>query len=277
MRSRLLNILFIGITMFSETTYLRDYDTSQSLAGFFLIIATMGIALGGYLDNDRSDVAIDRVNQKSRLVIGSRWIYFIYSLSFLTGLASLMIFDSELTKASAAIFCLLLGIPIILLHVYARFLSNYKTIGNVLIAFLCCLSLTMPGLSRDFVPPSYWSNLTPFLGLLFSAVYLREVVKDAEDLKGDQLLGRQTLPLLLGESFKFYVIALEFILMALVVCGYIFFEWPPWVILLLITYIILAKMVNWRRQDWRKMQILWKGFIGLGVMLRILTLHTPML
>ena len=277
MRSRLLNIVFIGITVFSETLYLEAFKESHPLVSIFLILSITGIAFAGYLDNDRSDKAIDHINHKSRLVISSTWSYVIYTISFLSGLTSLIIFDSDFTNPSAPIFCLALGIPIILLRAYARWLSSYKAIGNVLIAFLCCLSLTMPGLLHGVVPQVYWQDLEPFLILLFAAVYIREIIKDAEDQRGDKILGRRTLPLYLGDNFKFYVLTLEFVLLALVTCGFFVFDWSIWITLILISYIASIRVVHSKRQNWRRMQLFWKGFIGLGVVFRILTLHTQVL
>lgn len=276
MRSRLVNILFIGLSIGSEAIYVHEGKANVLLLFILVVFATLCIAFGGYLDNDRYDHVIDRTNGKEGIIVNKNIIFAFYSIGTILGmLYGLFQFQGIWSKILTHSLCFLL--PAILLHFYASTLSRYKGIGNIIIAGLCCFSLALPGLITSCTRKDYWIALTPFLLILFVSTYIREIAKDAEDVKGDLTHGRTTLPVLLGNYFATFFTMLNFLTLALVILGFGLYYKYTWIAIALTSYLIMVFSVLRKSFSWRKTQQAWKGFIALGVLLRILFLHTDIL
>ena len=275
MRSRLVNILFIGLSIGSESMYVHQGSHNLLLLCMLLVLATLCIALGGYLDNDFHDQIIDRTNGKEGVIVNKKIIFALYTSGAALGiiyglLQSLGIWTGGLTHA---LFFLL---PSILLHFYASTLSRYKGFGNILIAGLCCFSLALPGLTTLGTRDEYWIALMPFLVVLFISTYIREIAKDAEDIKGDIAYGRITLPLLLGKYFISFFTVLIFLVAAIVILVFGLYYKYTWIAITLTSYLMIYYILR-KSFSWRRTQQAWKGFITLGVFLRILFLHSNIL
>ena len=275
MRSRLVNIFFIGLSIGSEAIYVHEGKANVLLLCILVVFATLCIAFGGYLDNDRYDHVIDRANGKEGIIVNKNIIFALYSIGTILGiLYGLFQFQGIWSKILTHSFCFLL--PAILLHFYASTLSRYKGIGNIIIAGLCCFSLALPGLITSCTRKDYWIALTPFLLILFVSTYIREIAKDAEDVKGDLAHGRTTLPVLLGNYFATFFTMLNFLTLALVILGFGLYYKYTWIAIALTSYLMVFNVLR-KSFSWRKTQQAWKGFIALGVLLRILFLHTDIL
>ena len=275
MRSRLVNILFIGLSIGSEAIYVHEGKANVLLLFILVVFATLCIAFGGYLDNDRYDHVIDRANGKEGIIVNKNIIFAFYSIGTILGmLYGLFQFQGIWSKILTHSLCFLL--PAILLHFYASTLSRYKGIGNIIIAGLCCSSLALPGLITSCTRKDYWIALTPFLLILFVSTYIREIAKDAEDVKGDLAHGRTTLPVLLGNYFATFFTMLNFLTLALVILGFGLYYKYTWIAIALTSYLMVYNVLR-KSFSWRKTQQVWKGFIALGVLLRILFLHTDIL
>ena len=122
----------------------------------------------------------------------------------------------------------------------------------------------------------YWIALSPFLVILFVSTYIREIAKDAEDVKGDIAHGRITLPFLLGNYFTSFFTILNFLVLALVVLSFGLYYNYTWIAITLTSYLIVYNVLR-KSLSWRKTQLAWKGFIALGVLLRILFLHNDII
>ena len=275
MRSRLVNILFIGLSMGSEAIYVHEGRANILLLCVLVVFATLCIALGGYLDNDRYDHLIDCANGKEGIIVKKNIIFALYASGVALGmLYSLFQFQGIWSKILTHSLYFLL--PAILLNLYASTLSRYKGMGNIIIAGLCCFSLALPGLITSCTRKDYWIALTPFLVILFVSTYIREIAKDAEDVKGDSAHGRTTLPFLLGNYFTTYFTMLNLLTLALVILGFGLYYKYTWIAIALTSYLMVYNVLR-KSFSWRKTQQVWKGFIALGVLLRILFLHTDIL
>tara|TARA_B100000927_G_C16456910_1_gene466219 strand:- start:248 stop:1075 length:828 start_codon:yes stop_codon:yes gene_type:complete len=275
MRSRLINIFFIGLSIGSEAIYIHKGNANFLLLCVLIIFATLCIALGGYLDNNHYDQVIDRANGKKGIITSKKIIFTLYSSGVALGtIYSLLQSHGIWIKILTHSFCFLL--PAIVLHLYASTLSRYKGIGNIVIAGLCCFSLALPGLTMLGTRKEYWIALSPFLVILFVSTYIREIAKDAEDVKGDIAHGRITLPFLLGNYFTSFFTILNFLVLALVVLGFGLYYNYTWIAITLTSYLIVYNVLR-KSLSWRKTQLAWKGFIALGVLLRILFLHNDII
>ena len=275
MRSRLINILFIGLSIGSEAIYIHEGSANSLVLCILVATATVCIALGGYLDNDHYDHVIDRTNGKEGIIVSKNIIFTLYASGVGLGiLYSLLQFQDIWSKILTHSLCFLL--PAILLNLYASTLSRYKGTGNFIVAGLCCFSLALPGLSMLGTRKEYWIALSPFLVILFISTYIREIAKDAEDVNGDIAHGRITLPFLLGNYFTSFFTILNLLVLAFVILSFGLYFNYTWIAIALTSYLMVYNVLR-KSFSWRKTQQVWKGFIALGVLLRILFLHTDIL
>lgn len=165
--------------------------------------STLLIALGAYLLNDVEDVPIDKENNKlkwvntenlpqaRRLAIGT------IALGLLLGLIL-----SFQTKLSLFFFYFMAST---ILVAYAYTLSKYKFVGNLLISMVIALAILLSfylGVNHGFFTRKFYGfnelGVWIYAGIAFLLNWIREIVKDMEDMRGDQLVGRKSLPLSLG-------------------------------------------------------------------------------
>ena len=179
-------------------------ETSLDQSGFILLVmSVVFIMAGGNVINDYFDVETDAQNDRFNLVavIGKRKTLLIYGLLSLSGLAygfylCLRMDTLQLWSVHILAFLLLL--------LYSNRLKSLPLVGNLLIALLCGVVPILPVLFENksvegVFQPSFF--IVNFLGLLaFLATLVRELVKDIEDIEGDEKAGSMTLPLVIGIS-----------------------------------------------------------------------------
>ena len=181
--------------------------TSKEYLLLLFIIACIGA--GGYTYNDIIDQKADEANQKDP-VVGSSiekklawWVYIFIIIAPLLPLASLIM---ELHRPDLLWYYL--GISGILL-IYNLYLKKLPLIGNLTIALLCGAAVYTPyfleakALSELKTASAniYESVTMTVLGFTFFAGLsnlIREIVKDQEDVVGDEVTGHRTLPIMMG-------------------------------------------------------------------------------
>jgi 4-hydroxybenzoate polyprenyltransferase len=157
---------------------------------FVAAVATACVAAGGYIINDYFDVQIDRINRPTQQLVGKRvprrralllhWI--LSTVGVLLGVwAGQKVGLLELVAAS-------------LLYLYSAVLKRSPGWGNALIAGLTASGLLVPWLIFGHARPVLWV----YVGFSFLVSMLREIIKDAEDMRGDAAFGCRTIPLVYG-------------------------------------------------------------------------------
>ena len=175
-----------------------------------LVLATLCIAAAGYVLNDIHDQDTDRVNRPQRLTVGhgisEKAAYNAYFALNIMGVACGFYLANLIGKPMfAAIFICIAGV----LHLYATSLKQSLLIGNVLVALLLAFSVYIIGIF-DLYPILNAENRT-LLSIVFQILidyavfaflinFIREIVKDLEDVDGDYNQGMNTLPIALGIS-----------------------------------------------------------------------------
>lgn len=167
---------------------------------WLMMMATALVAAGGYVINDYYDVKIDSINKPERVTIDRQFtrpqamqLHMLLSLLGI-GMAALCTWRvAGLVAASA-----------LLLWLYSNQLKRLPLIGNLVIGFLTAVAVIMPLL---------WLERTTALGLAVAAMamvltWIREIIKDMEDLKGDRTFGCKTLPILIGQRKSKWVVYL---------------------------------------------------------------------
>jgi len=224
--------------IFGKELYLQFSD----LNFFFLVLATILVTAAGYVINDYFDRKTDLFNRPDTVIIGKHikrrtamtlhWIFNItatllgFYISHQIGIFNLGI-----------IFLFTAG----MLWYYSTTFSKELLIGNILVALLTASVPLLVGL-YDLIPiyKAYNRYLVYFqlethyilfwiLGFsyfAFISTLSREIVKDMEDLEGDNAYGRKTLPIVAGmKTAKISVILIQLILIgSLFIASFLYVE-----------------------------------------------------
>lgn len=238
--SRPLNLLLMVATMVLARLYVvvPVFDLHRQTLGSgwgqfaIMVLATMFIAAAGYWLNDWQDVEADRINRPNTNLVGSG----LHSGQVLKAALALTIMGVLLGNGLAiwqGVYRLgfFYTVPAILLWVYNSKLKHWPLVGNIVVSLLVGLVPFLPGvhemalLNRNDVLQAAMFHylLMGSLGYAFLAFginLVREVVKDIEDMQGDDYIGSRTLPLVLGEAqTRFIAILLILGLIRLVLYG----------------------------------------------------------
>lgn len=173
-----------------------------------LIGTTVFLAAGGYVINELYDIEADTINKPKKVIVGSslsrkRTLHY-YALLTLTGLllGALLCYTAKRPLP----FFLFITI-VILLYGYARYFKRLALIGNLLVSLLVAFTVIVMGLFTfsPYVDETRFIFDIPYIQVLwyvsvFSGLltFLRELVKDLQDIKGDYASKYLTLPIILG-------------------------------------------------------------------------------
>ncbi|MGI0106270.1 geranylgeranylglycerol-phosphate geranylgeranyltransferase [Salinimicrobium sp. WS361] len=214
------NLLMIIITQVLVKYFLFEpfgIDTTLSNFSFSLLVFSMiCLAAAGNIINDLHDTATDKVNKPQKMLIGIKisekvaWNWFI-ALNIL-GVGIGFYLSNLVGKPS---FVALFIIPSAFLYFYATQIKGTVLVGNLVVSVMVAMIIVMVGIF-DLVPAITSENLTTqkvmfsilvdYAIFAFLVNFLREIVKDQEDITGDYNAGYKTLPVLLGRSRTNFII-----------------------------------------------------------------------
>lgn len=173
-----------------------------------LVLSTVLIAAAGYVINDIFDQETDSINRPNSQIVGKliseSKAYNIYVALNIIGVGIGFYLSNVIEKPSFATIFIFIAAC---LYFYATTLKKVLLLGNLMVAFVLALSVLIIGVF-DLYPATHEGNqdqmrmlfgiLTDYAFFAFLINFIREIVKDAEDVKGDYNQGMQTLPILLG-------------------------------------------------------------------------------
>ena len=198
------------------------------------------LAMAGNIQNDLLDIETDRWAHPERpLVQGT------VSMR-LAGWTSRSFYTIALVAAfliSPLHFVFACGV-LVLLFVYNVWIKNIHLLGNAAVALLCAAPLYFfewPG------PPRYTWVPVAFAWL---STFIRELIKDAEDVEGDRMGGRHTYPVRYGIAATKKVVAASLALF-LVVLPVPFFLKYHWTYIGIVCLIVLPLLETVRRAVYR--------------------------
>lgn len=177
---------------------------------FLLVLSTVSIAAGGYIINNIIDQATDLENKPADVVIGKAipesLAYNLYLVCTVIGVGIGFYLSNAINKPGFVTVFILVAA---LLYIYATNFKQIIIVKNIIVAFLLSFSILIVGLFEIF-PATYPGNqirmsaafsiLFDFATIAFIINFIREVVKDIEDVNGDYNSGIQTLPIAFGVS-----------------------------------------------------------------------------
>jgi 4-hydroxybenzoate polyprenyltransferase len=184
------NLVIIALTQYFTAGFLIGMHTLNDLNLLLLSISTISIAAGGYVINDYYDVKIDYINKPNRVVIGKsitrRYAILFHILLSALGIALGIYLSLGIGLVNA--------VSVFLLWLYSNNLKRLPFIGNVTVAFLTGLAVIVV----DLFYRTNNSLVVIYALFAFFITLVREVIKDMEDLKGDNSFGCKTLPIIWG-------------------------------------------------------------------------------
>lgn len=209
--TRFWNLLIIGLAQYCTAGFLISTETIFDIRLFLLSTSTILIAAAGYIINDYYDVKIDLINKPERVIIGKgitrRYALLFHTLLSVTGVAIGFLLNWKIGVTNF--------ICAFLLWLYSNALKRLPFVGNLTVALLTGLSIFIVNL---LYPPTV--VLVGIYSLFaFFITMVREIIKDLEDLRGDDTFGCKTLPIVWGirgtKLFTYFLLAL-FVLLVIV-------------------------------------------------------------
>ncbi len=206
---RLPNLVMLAVVQFIVSSFIIAYYSFPYY--LLLTFSTICIALGGYLLNDIQDLAIDNHNNKLGWINSSNKSTATIIAIALNAVGLLGgFYASSLSKLSLFPYFVAAALALIL---YAYFFSRYKIIGNFIISALIALAILLVyylELHHAAMIPHYAPTDHLFVwiyaALGFLLNWIRELSKDAEDIEGDILFNRSSIPIIFGNTVtKFFI------------------------------------------------------------------------
>ena len=260
-----------------------DLFLSEKLFGM-LVGATVLIAAAGYIINDYFDVKLDHVNKPKQLIIGKsisrRQAMFLHTVVNAIGIALAVYVAIAIDHPMLILFQLASAG---LLWFYSVNFKKQLLIGNIIIAALTALvpftagyyeiiqlfdNLRTQEVATRFEADNIRSLLFSIQYLLywiigysafaFILTFIREMVKDCEDIEGDKAFGCKTLPIVYGipRAKRIANFTIAFLLILLTFLEFIQINSQDWIsfgyFFFLITCPLLWLMVKIRKASQKR-------------------------
>ena len=230
------NLFIIALSQYFTAGFLLDKSTLDDLRLLILSVSTVTIAAAGYIINDYYDVKIDYINKPDRVVIGKtitrRYAILFHVLLSFMGISLGVLLHWKIGVVNA--------FSVFLLWFYSNYLKRLPFVGNFAVAALTGFSILVIDLLYKADNPLIYI----YASFAFFMTLIREIIKDIEDLKGDNSFGCKTLPILIGTRktktiiyvilalFAVIVVVLNYFYKALPFSYYMLFLFGPLVFLL---------------------------------------------
>lgn len=259
-----------------------------------LIVSVVGIAAGGYVINDYFDVKIDRINRPDNLVV-TRIISRDTAMHLFYGLTAVGVIAGTVVAWWAHSWTLLFTYVVIpgLLWFYSASYKRMFLIGNLVVAFASAIVPLLVAIANaDYLHHLYQNALaySPIVGELyvwtggfaafaFLLTWVREIVKDIEDIEGDREMECRTLPIVWGDKVAKIIATILLVVIATLIV-YIQFavlpfshEWKSlptrYVVFGLIVPILCSIVLLWaanNRTEYHRVQTIIKFAMFMGML-----------
>ena len=213
--TRVWNLIIIALAQYLTAAFLIDLGTILDPRLFILSLSTVMIAAGGYIINDYYDIKIDLINKPERVVIGKsitrRYAILFHTLLSFAGVVLGFLLSWKI--AAVNFVC------VTVLWWYSNSLKRQPFVGNLVVALLTGIAIWLV----DSLYKTGHMLIISYASFAFFITLIREIIKDMEDLKGDQTFGCQTLPIVWGmrrTKNVIYVILTVFLLTIMLINYY---------------------------------------------------------
>jgi 4-hydroxybenzoate polyprenyltransferase len=261
--TRVWNLIILALAQYFTAIMLIDYANVFDLRFFLLVASTGLIAAAGYIINDYYDIKIDLINKPDRVVIGKgitrRYAILLHTLLSMAGVAIGGYLDWRIGILNfTAAF---------LLWLYSNDLKRQPLIGNVVVGLLTALAIVIV----DALYKTGNHMIFIYAAFAFFITVIREIIKDIEDLRGDDTFGCKTLPIIWGiRKTKYAIYGIVFLFSLTVVLLHLFFVDLPAYYFLVFLFVPLLVLVYWlfradTKKDYARLSNFCKIILLLGV------------
>ena len=277
------NLLFIALVqVFIKYSLFHPFKIDVTLNTFdfvLLVIATLCIAAAGNIINDIYDVEIDKINKPNKVLMGRKisernanWLYIALNV---IGVAIGFYLSNSIGKPSfAALFIVFSA----LLYLYASYLKGIFLAGNLLVSALVAMSLIIVALF-DLLPATSAENqasqsavfkIVLYYSLFaFSINFIREIVKDLQDINGDKKGGMNTLAITIGRKRTVIIVFILGVFMVLGAVSYMYeYLYNRQILMLYFLFAIVAPLLYFCIKSWGAKTV--KEFAFLSKLLKII-------
>jgi len=261
--ARFWNLVIIGLAQYFTSYFLIGAHTVRDWRLLLLSASTMMIAAAGYIINDYYDIKIDLINKPERVVIG-RGITRRYAIFFHTAL-------SVVGVAIGFFLSWKIGLvnffSAFLLWLYSNNLKRLPFVGNFSIGLLTALSILVVNMPY----PPFSSYILIYAMFAMGMTWVREIIKDMEDWKGDNSFGCKTLPIVWGlRKTKVFLYLLLVVFAALVLLVNDLYVGLPLLFFLFFLFVPMGYLVAKLKRadtirDYAKLSSLCKLILLLGI------------
>ncbi len=263
------NVLLVGIALILSSLFLLNTNVSwKAILGddklYFEVIAISFFIQAGYVINAFYDFEKDIINKPNETVFGrvisKRTCVNTYVLFVVLGL----------------IFSFFLGFNIFVFNFIFSFLLWYYSHRLRKITFLgeltAAILTIMPFISLSLLYQTINSTFFLYSGFIFAITLTREIIKKLVALKGDLIVGEQSIPIAIGiKKTKYLLMFLMFMTLILITLNlppildsqiiYFFFLS---ILLIIISFFILLKAKT--PNQFNKINTIYKIIIGFSIL-----------
>tara|TARA_B100000787_G_scaffold30259_1_gene20232 strand:- start:4367 stop:5329 length:963 start_codon:yes stop_codon:yes gene_type:complete len=208
---RLKNLIIVALTQFLVkfsliNPFVENFMLSDNQF-YLLVLSTVFITASGYIINDIYDVKTDKVNKEESRIIGKlitsrnaiRW-YIIFNFLGL----GLGIYIAYIVKQPY--YSLVFVYCIFSLWTYSKRMKTSFLLGNLQVSLLTALSIFNVALF-DIISNKINKNngemmifkiILFYTAFAFITTFIREIIKDLEDMEGDKKIQAKTLAITYG-------------------------------------------------------------------------------
>ncbi len=229
------NLLFLAFSQMAiNYIFLKNAINNlplNNLHFILLVITTLCLAAAGYIINNIEDVEADNINKPKNVVIGKHisenTAFKLYLILNIVGVILGIYLANFIEKSNFAVSFVLIAL---LLYWYATSLKKIPILGNIIVSLLVGYSIIIVGFFQLY--PIITSKNSEYISNLFSIIldfaafatlinFIREIIKDLEDVKGDKNVGIKTLPIILGINKTAKLISLLSIIAIVILILYV--------------------------------------------------------
>ena len=193
---RPINLIFSALSVII-TAHLTD-SLNQTIIIINAVVVVVSFAGASNILNDIFDINIDKKNQPYRPLPSGKisiWNALVYMLAiYFFGIYALF----NLSELAIEI-ALLIVLPILIL--YTPVFKRIPLIGNIAVAAVLGMVFIFSEAAFTGTVSIMWTPSWMAFGLTF----IRELIKDVEDLDGDKLYGARTFPVVFGVHNSLYL------------------------------------------------------------------------
>jgi len=220
------NLLMVLLTLvLTKYVLIKSFSSQSFLSNFHFILLSISIlciTAGGYIINDVFDVLPDKINKPSKVSIGhtisKRNALISYGMFTIIGLGLGVYLSIASSNDSYSFVFIFTAIGLFL---YSKLFKKIALLGNLLIS--SCIGLSIYLISLFEYPPGGLIEIMPHIDMprsailfyvkfSFIATFIREIIKDIEDINGDYAAKMKTLPILIGiKRTNYFLLVVTFI------------------------------------------------------------------